>query len=62
MAIKRIVLEPSTNKLELETTTNEIYLNPFSTNEILNGGGESTTDWINPNLGLAEWWKENELL
>lgn len=61
MAVKRVAIS-NTNEIELENTTDKVYLVPFSTNEILNGGGENTTDWINPTDGLAEWWQPNQLV
>jgi len=57
MATYRLVLEPSTNKIEMELGADKIYLVEPSTNLIINGGGENTTDWTDyTTTGLGDWW------
>jgi len=51
----KVALQPTTYKLEIESTK-KIFLIDISNNLIANGGGDSTTDWINPSSGLAQFW------
>lgn len=60
MATYKIVLGPatgSTANLTFEIDApHKIYLSPNGVALIPNGGGEYTTDWINPTDGLAQYW------